>query len=258
MKKASLKCFLSFILLLLVACNVEIPKDIIQPAELETLLYDYHLVQAMSSDADGGEYQRRLYADFVFDKHNVSKEHFDSSMMWYTRNPKYLHTIYTKLYDKIDAELAVMSGEKHLTDAEINRLNGDTGDLWSDTKILLLSSSPYFGRKTFSYEADTTFVDGDSISFGAAVHFIAPDRKNNSSAHMALVVEYNDSTRASSGTTIEKDGYYAVDVPRYQTSGIKKISGHIYFMPEDSVNDERILVGNLSLMRIHPQTVVDE
>ena len=258
MRKKTIKYFLGFVLLLLTACNVGIPGDIIQPSELEALLYDYHLVQVMSSEAEGGEYKRRLYANFIFNKHNVSKEHFDSSMMWYTRNPKYLHSIYLSLYDKLDAEVAQLAGEKYLTIAEREQLNRDTVNLWSDAKVMLLSSSDYMNRICFAYDADTTFVSGDSISFAATVHFVSPDSEHGSTAHMALLVEYKDKTLSSTGTTVDKDGYYCLELPRNRASEINKVSGHIYFIPSDEVADERLLAGNISLLRIHPPVVSEE
>ena len=245
-------------LLLLVSCNVGIPKDIMQPSELEALLYDYHLVQAMSTDAEGGEYKRRLYADYVFGKHNVTKEHFDSSLMWYARNPKYLHTIYSSLYDRLDTEIALMTGERKLAKRDKDILNSDTLDLWNDERIMLLSSSPFMGRKSFAYQADTTFVPGDSISFGATLHFVAPRRDVGASAHMALLVEYKDSTFASSGATITKDGHYTLEIPRNSGSRIKSVSGHIYFMPKENGADERVLVGAVSLKRIHPVAAAED
>ena len=252
MIQKTIKCILCATLFMLVSCNVEIPKDIIQPAELEALLYDYHLVQAMSVDAEGGEYKRRLYADYVFGKHKVTKEHFDSSLMWYSRNPKYLHSIYSSLYDRLDTEIAVMTGERKLANSEENMLNRDTLDLWSEERIILLSSSPFMGCKTFAYEADTTFVVGDSISFAATVHFVSPGDEPSSSAHIALTVEYKDDTRSSAGTTIKHDGCYTLELPRNKNAGIKALSGHIYYTPGDSLANERLLVGGLSLKRIHP------
>ena len=258
MRQKTIKYFLGFALFLFTACNVEIPGEIIQPTELEALLYDYHLVQVMSTEAEGGEYKRRLYANFIFDKHNVSKEHFDSSMMWYARNPKYLHSIYMSLYDKLDAEVAQLAGEKYLTKAERELLNRDTVNLWIDENIFLMSSSPFMNRRCFAYDADTTFVDGDSISFAAGIHFISPDKSSNATVHLALVVEYKDNTYSSTGTTVVNDGYYSLELPRNPLSGIKKLSGHIYYMPSDSVADERLLVGNISLLRIHPPVSVEE
>ena len=245
-------------LLLLASCNVEIPGDIIQPKELEALLYDYHLVQAMSSEAEGGEYKRRLYADFVFNKHNVSKEHFDSAMMWYARNPKYLHSIYISLYDRLDAEVAQMTGEKRYADKQTNELNRDTVNLWSGEKIILLSSSALTARTTFAYEADTTYIVGDSISFGAVMHFVSPNKNPDATAHIALVVEYNDGTHASVGETVYNNGYYSLQLPRNTRAEIKKVSGHVYFAPKKDECDDRLLVGAISLMRIHPSLPVEE
>ena len=51
MRQKTIKYFLGFALFLFTACNVEIPGEIIQPTELEALLYDYHLVQVMSTEA---------------------------------------------------------------------------------------------------------------------------------------------------------------------------------------------------------------
>ena len=39
---------LLFVLLLLAACHPGVPKQYIQPDEMEDLLYDYHLSQAMA------------------------------------------------------------------------------------------------------------------------------------------------------------------------------------------------------------------
>ncbi|MBR5893721.1 MAG: DUF4296 domain-containing protein [Bacteroidaceae bacterium] len=258
MIQKTIKYILCATLFLLVSCNVDIPKDIIQPAELEALLYDYHLVQAMSTDAEGGEYKRRLYAGYVFGKHNVTKEHFDSSLMWYARNPKYLHSIYSSLYDRLDTEVALMTGERKLAKSEKDMLNRDTLDLWREERIMLLSSSPFMGRKAFAYEADSTFVVGDSVSFAATVHFVSPGNEPSSSAHIALVVEYKDNTSSSAGATITHDGCYTLEVPRNTTAAIKALSGHVYYMPGDSLTDERLLVGGLSLKRIHPAVTAED
>ena len=86
------------VLLLLVSCQVKIPKEIIQPDKMETVLYDYHMVQAMGSEITSTpEYQLKLYHSYVFDKHGITKALFDSSMVWYTRHPAYLTQIYADL-----------------------------------------------------------------------------------------------------------------------------------------------------------------
>ena len=92
MKCGVAKYLLLLFLVVLTGCNKKIPRDIIQPSEMKELLYDYHLANVMSNEVGGNkDYEQKLYALYMFDKHGVTKEKFDSSMVWYTRNPKHLY-----------------------------------------------------------------------------------------------------------------------------------------------------------------------
>ncbi|MBR2637726.1 MAG: DUF4296 domain-containing protein [Bacteroidaceae bacterium] len=247
--------YLPFLLvILLTGCEVEIPKDIIQPAQMEELLYDYHLANVMIGDIPSkDDYERKLYARYMFDKHNVTKEEFDSSMVWYTRNPKYLYDIYVSLCDRLDTEVTAMSGEKHKIADISDAMLKDTVNLWLDEKLMLMSPTRLMNRKSFVYEADSTYVAGDSISFGMNVHFIAPGGEDYAQwAQIALVVEYADSTYASGGKRIEHDGAYSIALPRYSDALIKNINGYIHYGADDEQVKSRMLVGKISLMRIHP------
>ena len=46
-------------------------------------------------------YKRVLYIESVFKKHGITQAEFDSSMVWFTRNPEVL----TKIYEKVNARL---------------------------------------------------------------------------------------------------------------------------------------------------------
>ena len=45
-----------FVFLLIVACTPTVPKEYIQPGEMEDILYDYHVAQAMSKTKGGSDY----------------------------------------------------------------------------------------------------------------------------------------------------------------------------------------------------------
>ena len=98
-----MKRFLGYILfvapLLLFSCEVKMPEDIIPPTKMEALLYDYHLVQSMSSEYASDDYKEKLYFAYVFDKHNVTQEEFEHSMQWYNRYPKHMKKIYANSRD---------------------------------------------------------------------------------------------------------------------------------------------------------------
>lgn len=60
---------LSLALLLMVACKPQVPSDYLQPGEMEDILYDYHLAQAMAQRNEGGSEAERMvaYREMVFE-----------------------------------------------------------------------------------------------------------------------------------------------------------------------------------------------
>ena len=96
------------LLLGLAGCGKEIPSDIIQPSEMESLLYDYHLATTMGNDLPYGEtYKKEAYLDYVFDKHHVTEAEFDSSMVWYTRHTYHMVTIYENVQKRTGCGFSV-------------------------------------------------------------------------------------------------------------------------------------------------------
>lgn len=252
MKNSVCKYILPLLLPLLVACEVKIPDNIIQPDKLEALLYDYHLMQAMGVDA-GNDYKRKLYADYIFEKHGTTKEIFDSSMVWYSRNPKYLYDIYGTMHDKLAIEVDILSGEKNNTRKEEPTfdINADTVNLWQGVRVELLSSTPLKNRLTFCLEADSSYHRGDSIALMADILFISPKDKNISQkAYAAVMLEYADSTFAASGMEITDAGHYIVGVERNLENEIKTVRGYVYYADSDSLAESKVLLGNISVMRI--------
>ena len=77
-------------------------------------------------------------------------------------------------------------------------------------------------------------------------------------AQAALVVEYADSTYSSGGVSIVRDGRYAIELPRNSESLVKRINGYIYYADDDELQRARMLVGDISLTRIHPQINNDD
>ena len=63
--------------LLFVACKPTIPGDVIQPDDMEDLLYDYYVAQGIRSDYSQGEDYRLQYNHgLVFKKYGVTEAQF--------------------------------------------------------------------------------------------------------------------------------------------------------------------------------------
>lgn len=249
--------FFPIVLLLFAACEVRYPKEIIQPDKMEALLYDYHLVQVMSTDIVGNEYKRKLYAEYVFDKHGVTKEEFDSSMVWYTRNPKHLYEIYSSLEEKLAAEVGdesvTVGKDANLALSDSVAMEGDLVNLWRGPRLSLLSATPLMNRISYSFKADSTYYIGDSLVMGMNVLFIAAESGINQSAHAAMVVEYADSSFCSAGYIIEKSGRQVIAVPRNYETDIKAVRGYVYYNDSDSLSRAKMLIDDFTVMRIHPK-----
>lgn len=247
---------LSMLMLLLVACEVKYPKNIIQPDKMEALLYDYHLVQVMSTDVSGSEYKRKLYAEYVFDKHGVTKELFDSSMVWYTRNPKHLYDIYVSLEKTLLAEVGQKEEVKNTTAVALSstvEMNGDIVNLWQGPSLTLLSATPIMNRISFSYDADSTYYAGDSVVMEMNVLFIpSKDEELKQFAHTAMMVEYEDGLYNSVGCMINTSGRHTLSVPRNYDSMIKSIRGYVYYTDNSSSARARMIIDKFAVTRLHP------
>ena len=63
-------------LTLLTSCGKEIPDDIIQPEQMERVLYDYHLSMGMSSNSSKNT-EKVAHKQYIFEKHGITEAEFD-------------------------------------------------------------------------------------------------------------------------------------------------------------------------------------
>ncbi len=99
-----------FVLLLAVSCTPSVPSQYIQPDEMEDILYDYHVAQAMSKTIGSGnyEYNKQLYIDAVLKKHGVSEADFDSSLVYYYTRADRFHEIYVRVSERLNEEAKLL------------------------------------------------------------------------------------------------------------------------------------------------------
>lgn len=246
------------ILLLCISCEVKIPDNVIPPDRMEAFLYDYHLVQAMSGEYVSDDYKEKLYYEYVFNKHNIVKEQFDTAMMWYNRYPKHLKRIYESLTKRLEREVEKMNGVRTIKEegVELNLayLNGDSVDLWTSSKIKQFSSNSLNNKLTFSFTVpdDTTFVRGDSLSFVFNSFFIADDSVSQE-AYASVSVEYDGGGLYTNAVRIDSVGVFNVPVTRNFDDDIKSMCGFVYYADNDTTARSRMLLGDISLLRIHPR-----
>lgn len=95
---------LLFCVTMIFACKPGIPKDIVQPAEMEKILFDIHVVDGYVSTIPTPDSARKISSPIykgVFKKYGIDSAMHAKSMAYYYRHPDILG----KMYDKISGRL---------------------------------------------------------------------------------------------------------------------------------------------------------
>ena len=244
---------------LLVSCQVKMPEDVLPPDKMEAVLYDYHLTQSMALSFASASYREKLMYTYVFDKHNITKEEFDSSLVWYNRYPRYMKRIYanleTRLNGEIDALAAIKSLQNETVDISIAQLSAGVAELWTGHPVKMLSSVPLGNKVAFSFETpkDSSFVAGDSLVFSFNAKFVSRNVTDvKQEAYASITLDYNDGSYDVSGFSINESGHYELTAARNFKTRLRSVSGYIYYFDNDTSATSIMLLDCLSLKRLHP------
>lgn len=228
-------------------CGKHIPGDIIQPDQMEDILYDYHIASSMSNNLNSGEYyKKKAYQNYVFQKHDITEAEFDSSMVWYTRHTSELATIYSNLNDRfkkekqhIDMFLSAREEDGYAS------IPGDTVDIWPYRRFYWLSSNPLNNQFVFEIEPDSNYHIQDAFLWKANYSFMTEGKVN-----MVLNVLYSNDSVIGKSKLIERSGMDSISLYTDSVYQIKKINGFIY-VPKDSVQKSDVIINELSLIKYH-------
>jgi hypothetical protein len=103
----ALYTFIALLTIVFASCVPSVPGKYIQPDDMEDILYDYHLTQAIAGNehnSDTSAYFKNAYYYSVLKKHGVSEADFDSSLVYYYTNAKRLHDIYRNITERMNNE----------------------------------------------------------------------------------------------------------------------------------------------------------
>lgn len=250
-------CGVGVLALMMPGCGNKVPGDVIQPAEMENLLYDYQLASTLSAELPFSEnYKKDAYFEYVFEKHHVSEAEFDSSMVWYSRHGEVLSVIYDNLEKRFAADSEQMKQLTSRQNGEISvSLSGDTVDIWQDRTLYWLTGSVYTNKVVFDLKADTSFKPKDMLTFETDMTFFPDNGKQAGKAVMALNVTFdNDSTQGVS-RVVSGPGMQRLMLRPDSAYEFKNISGFIYYKSDDKKSSGYVLANNIRLIRTHLSAV---
>lgn len=247
----------------MVSCKPKVPSRYIQPDDMEDLLHDLHIAQAMANEAAHKEgdlgYQQNLYFAAVLEKHGVTKADFDSSLTYYYVRADRFNDIYKHVVERLSDEAMALGA----SEGELNRYanlnaNGDTTNIWTgDLSAILVPYAP-FNLFTFEQKADTSFRKGDSFMFIINTEYII--QSGSRSAQACIVVRYENDTVVSRTTSLPSAGITQLRVPELPNHQAKDIRGYIYMAPEKEPTTtlKLLSVKGLQLIKFRKQQVKTE
>lgn len=236
---------------LFISCKKGIPGDVIQPAKMESLLYDYHMAKAMANELPYGEkYKQPLYIEYVLKKHDITQAQLDSSMVWYTRHTEELSKIYENINKRYKKE---QNNINHLIAVRDNKpketLSGDSIDIWYGNRLYMLTNSQAINKLTFNIPSDMNFKEFDRFVWKMRNTFIPIYKKQQDTAVIAIYAKYDNDTIIPQIKQITGSGIDSLVLKCDSAYKLKEIKGFIYYA--GNKKDKALLIDNISLIRYH-------
>lgn len=254
-----MKCLSQLFALLLVflflACKPTVPRHIIQPQEMEEILYDCHLADAMAGliPDSSGNYNARLYRLGVLKKHGVSEAEFDSAMVYYTRHADRLHAIYENLARRMGDDAMALGADVPSSDyIAINK--GDTANIWTLGRDIVFLSRPPYNYASMSVDADSTYHRGDRFVFSFDAQFIFQDGMRNGMAH--LTVQYQNDSIVTRLMRISAPTHFSLELNNPDSLPVKHVQAYLMLVRDQRSAEstmQLMALSNIQLIRVHPQ-----
>ena len=238
-----------------VGCKPGVPSDLIQPDDMEEILYDYHIADGMAM-ADGNyenvSYLRTVYREAALQKYGVTQAEFDSSLVYYYRHTEQLYEIYDRLSKRLNEEstnLGSTANEMSQLGGEVGQ--GDTTTVWTYPQTVVMLPAPPYNVLSFSVKADSSYHAGDKMIFNVDAQFIFQDGVRDGVAMLAVTFQ-NDSI-ATQVMHMSSNQRYLLQVADPQMVGVKEVKGFVYLTSGTSNNSttlKMMCIRNLRLLKM--------
>lgn len=129
-------CLCAFCALMVSGCR---PRGVLSQRKMQDVLYDLHRADGILQESGlgyGHDEVAGKYYNQVLAKHGLTQAEFDSSIVWYTHNPKRFEHIYPKVVARLQADADEM---KRLLDMERGRpvITDEQSVVYTDSVIQL-------------------------------------------------------------------------------------------------------------------------
>lgn len=244
---------LPLVFALLASCSDGIPDGVLSQDEMEDILVDYHLAEAMAEQQQGDrEANTYLMVEAVLNKHDVTHEELDSSLVYWCRNSEKFKEIYLNVYQRLD----IMAQDQGVEHQEKNiysnlKTEGDTANVWTLRTHAVVLPNELDNIYSFTLDADTTYHPGDNLMWAFETMFLSS--YGGDEAYALMRVTYDNDSISGVSQCMRGNGPHEVRFvcpEKYSGHRIKNISGNIY-LPVSKDGFGCLAVSKFVMVRYH-------
>lgn len=253
--RSVLRCVVLMLLALagLTAC-VRRPDYVLDDDRMTRLLLDVHRAEALLEMQDGqypADAQKRDVMGAVLVRNGVSREQYDSSLVWYGQHLKSLISIYNRIADSLQAERETWQAVVAAAAAVEPYAAGDSVELWRKPAYTVLDTRRQAAFMCRSIDADTTFLPGDSVAWSLRLRGVLPP------AYVVATISWTSESDSTVAVTevLRHDTLVALglaaDTARPATSVVMSLALMSDSLPASDPDGLSVLVDSISAVRYH-------
>ncbi|NDW17593.1 DUF4296 domain-containing protein [Dysgonomonas sp. 216] len=228
------------------SCNNN--EYVMSRGKMEDVLYDLQLAQALMQNKAGvfnTDQQKEALLNDIFQKHKITKEVLDSSLVWYADHIE----MYVRVNDSVTARLR----RQHLDVDKIYRRSSDARDSKSSG---ILPSYTYLSkdRPFVAFNIDSFAIRKENPSV-FSIDFNILGVPDSSKVNLSMLFEYAD-TNIIVSHSLNDSSFYSISNTLLNDRALNYISGYVY---ADSLDiKSRVLLYNITLKYDSTRISVDE
>ena len=162
-----------------VSC-IDRPEVVLSEEQMVDLLVDVHrsegLIDLQKGQMNDEAYQQSIMAS-VLVKHGVTREQYDSSLMWYAQHLKLFVRVYSHVEERLNEEYDVwnllVADSKDFDVSEA----GDSVELWTLRDYLVLDQDRRTSYRLWEIQTDSNYVAGDTLRWSFEVSKLTKGQK---------------------------------------------------------------------------------
>ena len=230
------------------------PKEVLKPSEMTKVLVDLHIVDGTLTAPELkklSDEEKSQYYQSVLLKHNTNQAQFDSSIVWYSHDPKQFEKIYNRVLVQLTKYEEDVKNGKYISLAPKDTLPHFTKvDIWNQPTQFEFNKNRDRNKLHFVIK-DTLLMTQDSYWLSFRQRIQTTDTCGNQRA--VLYIHYADDTPDSVFKNLQTDGNlrkYTLRFTALRAEKIDSLSGYLLASDECPKALQSAYVDSISLIRL--------